>query len=200
MVEETVNNLLKKEYLVKVYKTKEEAVEYLKENIKNKTIGFGGSVTLEEMNLYDELKINNEIHWHHRKENNLSTDEIRLLANNSQIYFSSVNGLTKDGEIINIDNMCNRVSAIFYGHEKVYLIVGINKIEDTYDKALYRARNIAAPKNAKRLGIKTPCAVNADKCYNCKSPDRICRGLSVLWEKPKGSTIEIIIIEENLGY
>lgn len=200
MVEETVNNLLKKEYLVKVYKTKEEAVEYLKENVKNKIIGFGGSVTLEEMNLYDELKINNEIHWHHRKENNLSTDEIRLLANNSQIYFSSVNGLTKDGEIINIDNMCNRVSAIFYGHEKVYLIVGINKIEDTYDKALYRARNIAAPKNAKRLGIKTPCAVNADKCYNCKSSDRICRGLSVLWEKPKGNTIEIIIIEENLGY
>ena len=114
--------------------------------------------------------------------------------------FSSVNGLAETGEIINIDGTGNRVAAIFYGHKKVYLVVGKNKIAPDYEKALWRARNIASPRNAKRLGVNTPCAVNADKCYDCKSPQRICRGLLVLWEKPMASDIEILLINEDLGY
>jgi hypothetical protein len=78
--------------------------------------------------------------------------------------------------------------------------VGKNKLAKDYDAALWRARNVASPKNAKRLGMKTPCAVNADKCYNCASPDRICRALSVLWEKPMRSDVEILLIGEDLGY
>ena len=68
------------------------------------------------------------------------------------------------------------------------------------EAAVFRARNIAAPLNAKRLNRKTPCAVNADKCYDCKSTERICRNLSVLWDKPTGAEYEVILIEENLGY
>jgi NAD-dependent dihydropyrimidine dehydrogenase PreA subunit len=92
------------------------------------------------------------------------------------------------------------VSSIFYGHQKVYLIVGKNKLEKDYDSALYRARNVASPRNAKRLGVKTPCAVNGDRCYDCDSPERICRGLSVLWEKPTKGEYEIVLIDEDLGF
>ncbi|MBE5853297.1 MAG: lactate utilization protein, partial [Lachnospiraceae bacterium] len=66
--------------------------------------------------------------------------------------------------------------------------------------ALWRARNIASPLNAKRLNRKTPCALKADKCYDCNSPERICRGLAVLWERPMSTDVEVILVEENLGY
>ena len=130
-------------------------------------------------------------------ENGMSADEARAFARNADIYLSSVNGIAESGEIINIDGNGNRVSEIMYGHKKVYFIIGENKIEKDYDSALFRARNIAAPLNAKRLSKKTPCAIKADKCYNCKSPDRICRGLSILWSKPVCSEYEVILIHES---
>jgi len=79
-------------------------------------------------------------------------------------------------------------------------VAGLNKVAPDLQAAIDRARNVAAPPNAKRLGKKTPCAVRADKCYDCQSPDRICRALSVLWEKPAGSEYEIVLIGEALGY
>ncbi|MBR5774007.1 MAG: lactate utilization protein [Clostridia bacterium] len=185
---------------VSVFETAREAAEYLDKQIDGKTVGFGGSVTLEQMGLYEILSRHNEVRWHHRIPENMTRREIIDLANSSQIYLSSVNGLAETGEIINIDNTGNRVGAIFYGHEKVYLVVGANKIAPDYEGALWRARNIAAPPNARRLNRKTPCAVNADRCYNCTSPDRICRGLSVLWELPAMGNIEVVLINENLGY
>ena len=87
-----------------------------------------------------------------------------------------------------------------YGHKRVYFVVGINKIEPDYDRALWRARNVAAPKNAQRLGRKTPCAVKGDRCYDCKSPERICRGLVVLWEAVANMEMEVVLIDQDLGY
>ena len=112
----------------------------------------------------------------------------------------SVNGLAETGELINIDGSGNRVASTLYGHEKVYLVIGRNKLAPTYDEALWRARNIAAPKNAQRMGRKTPCAVKGDRCYDCKSPDRICRGLVVLWEAMMGMEMEVVLVDEDLGY
>ena len=90
----------------------------------------------------------------------------------SSVYLTSVNGLAETGELA-----------------------------PDYDAALWRARNIASPKNAQRLGKKTPCAVRGDKCYDCKSPERICRALAVLWEKPTGiGRAEVVLIDEPLGY
>ena len=94
----------------------------------------------------------------------------------------------------------NRVSSSLYGHKRVWFVVGSNKIAPTYDEALWRARNIAAPKNAQRLGVKTPCAVNGDRCYDCKSPQRICRGLVVLWEAIRSCETEVVLVDEPLGY
>ena len=93
------------------------------------------------------------------------------------------------------------MASTLFGHKKVYFIIGVNKIAPDFDSALWRARNIASPKNAQRLGRKTPCAVNADKCYNCSSPERICNGLVVLWQKMKGiKEMEVVIVNQELGY
>lgn len=192
--------LEKKGYKVSTFDTKEEATDYLDHEIDNTSVGFGGSMTLEELGIYEKLEKHNQTVWHQRIPEGKTSLEIRNQAINTKVYLSSVNGLAETGEVINIDGACNRVSAIYYGHEKVYLVVGKNKIAPTYDEALWRARNIAAPLNAKRLKKNTPCAIKADKCYNCSSPDRICCGLSVHWKAPMIGQTEIVLINENLGY
>lgn len=193
-------NLKDKGYTVTIFQTAAEAVKYLDTQIDRQTVGFGGSMTLEKMGVYETLQSHNTVFWHQRIPEGKTSKKIRLAANNATIYISSVNGLAETGEIINIDGNCNRVASIFYGHEKVYLVIGKNKLAKDYDSALYRARNIASPLNAKRAGVKTPCAIKGDKCYDCKSPERICRGLSVLWGKPMTGEFEVILIDEELGY
>ena len=193
-------NLIALGYTVSCFETASEAATYLNSEIHNQTVGFAGSMTLEKMGLYERLSTHNQVYWHHRIPEGKTSKEVRLEANASPIYITSANAIAESGEIVNIDANCNRVASIFYGHEKVYFVVGENKIEKDYDSALYRARNIAAPLNAKRLGVKTPCAVKADRCYDCKSPERICRGLSVLWGKPMTGEFEVILVHENLGY
>jgi L-lactate utilization protein LutB len=194
------NNLIKKGYVVKTFENKELAVKYLEEEITCKTVGFGGSVTLTELNLFDALSKNNQVIWHGKMPDGLSVMEVRTKAARADVYISSVNGISENGDIINIDYTGNRVAAISYGPKKVYLIIGNNKVAPTFELALYRARNIASPLNAKRLNRNTPCAIKGDKCYDCNSPDRICRNLSVLWQKPAGAEYEIILINEKLGY
>ena len=194
------NNLESKGYKVSVFATKENATEYLDSQIDEKNVGFGGSVTLQEMNLFRVLSTHNTVFWHDEKPENMTVMETRAAASKAEIYISSVNGISEQGEIVNIDNTGNRVAAISYGPSKVYLVIGVNKVAKDCGAAVFRARNIAAPLNAKRLNRKTPCAVNADKCYDCKSPERICRNLSILWDKPAGAEYELILIEEDLGY
>ena len=193
-------NLLALGYTVTCFDTITEAVHYLDSQIHHQTVGFAGSMTLEKLGLYDLLSAHNEVHWHQRIPEGKTSKELRVQANAASIYITSVNGIAESGEIVNIDANCNRVASIFYGHEKVYFVIGENKIEKDYDSALYRARNIAAPMNAKRLNMQTPCAVNGDKCYNCQSPSRICNGLSVLWSKMSSAEFEVILISEKLGY
>jgi len=200
ILEMAKGNLLKRGYQVTVAETAAEAAIYLDSRINRKTVGIGGSVTVSEMGLYPLLAVHNEVCWHDRLPEGMSVDEARRKACASEVYISSVNGMSLQGEIINIDNTGNRVSAISYGPRKVYLVVGVNKIEDSFEKAMWRARNIAAPLNAQRLHRNTPCAVNADKCYDCACADRICRNLSVLWNKPTGTEIEVVLINEAMGF
>ncbi len=200
MFERVQKNLIDLGYAVSAFQTAGEAVEYLNREIDGKSVGMGGSVTLAQMKLGDSLAKHNELYTHHGVADREKSLEMRKKAAVADVYISSVNGLSENGEIINIDGNCNRVSATLYGHEKVYFIVGKNKLAPDYDSALWRARNISAPLNAKRLNRKTPCAVNADRCYNCKSPERICRGLCVLWEVPMSGEFEVVLINEDLGY
>ena len=182
-------------YAVTCFDTADAAADYLDENIQGKTVGFGGSVTLEQMGLYDRLALHNDVFYHNRLPGGKTKAEVCKNASSAQIYLSSVNGLAETGEIVNIDGNCNRVASILFGHEKVYFVVGENKIAKDCDSAVWRARNIAAPKNAQRVKAKTPCAIKADKCYNCESTN-----MSILWAAPFRSDFEIILIHEELGF
>lgn len=193
-------SLQKNGFQVSCFETAEEASKYLNEQIDGKTVGIGGSITLKDMGMYESLGSHNTVHWHWYVPEGKTGPQVLADAAAAQVYMSSVNGLAETGEIINIDGTCNRVASIYYGHEKVYLVAGKNKIAADYGGALYRARNVASPLNAQRLNRKTPCAVKGDKCYDCKSEERICRGLSVLWEKPGNGQYEVVLINEELGY
>lgn len=193
-------NLEARGFRVSVHESAAAATAYLDAAIDGKTVGFGGSVTLDVMGVYERLATHNTCYWHWRVGEGEDAKSLRDRGNAAAVYLSSVNGLAETGEVINIDGTANRVAAILYGHERVYLVVGKNKIAPDYEKALHRARHIASPKNAHRLGANTPCAANADRCYDCKSEGRICRTLSVLWEKPNGADMEILLIDEELGY
>ena len=189
------NNLTARGFTVKVFATGAQAADYLNSAIDGTSVGIGGSRTVQELGLYDKLAAHNETYWHW-----VNGPAERPKAAVAQVYITSANGLAETGEIINIDGIGNRVASTLYGHQKVYFIIGRNKLAPTYDEALWRARNIAAPKNAQRMGIKTPCAVKGDHCYNCKSPDRICRGLVVLWETMMGLDMEVLLVDEDLGF
>ena len=191
-------NLEARGFRVSVFATAAEAADYLDSAIDNTSVGFGGSVTLEQMGLYERLERHDRVNWHWRP--TVDGADARQAAMTAEHYITSVNGLAETGELINIDGTGNRVASTLYGHKKVWFVVGRNKLAPTYEEALWRARNIAPPKNAQRLKRKTPCAVKADHCYDCKSPERICRGLVVLWEAIGSMEMEVVLVDEALGY
>lgn len=182
-------------YAVRVFATGAEAAAYLNEAIDGKTVGFGGSMTLDQLGLYDTLGKHNTVVWHWRQD----AAQARREAQAADVYLTSANGLAETGEILNIDGTGNRAAATLFGHERVYFVIGRNKLAPTCDEALWRARNIASPKNAQRLGMKTPCAAKGDRCYDCRSPERICRGLVTLWGPMVGMETEVLLVDEDLG-
>ena len=194
-LEKTRKNLENRGFRAHVFATGAEAADYLAQTLHNTCIGIGGSVTIDEIGAYDRLSADNDVIWRWKK----PTPDSRERGAAAETFLCSANGVSETGEIVNIDGAGNRVASTLYGHQKVYLIAGRNKLAADYDGALWRARNVAAPKNAQRLNRKTPCAIKGDRCYDCKSPDRICCGLVVLWRPMMGQDIEIILVDEDLG-
>ena len=193
-------NLEARGFTVSSFETAAEAATHLNMQIDGATVAFGGSMTLRELGLFESLSAHNTVYSHWNAPAGMDAAELQRRAQTSEHYLLSANGLAATGELINIDGTGNRVSSMLFGHKKVWYVVGRNKLAPDYDTALWRARNIAAPKNAQRLDIKTPCAETGDRCYDCKSPQRICRGLVVLWEAVKGCESEVVLIDEDLGY
>lgn len=195
----TVENLKKRGFTVSVYHTGAEAAAAIASSLHGKTIGIGGSVTIDTLGLDTMLAKDNTVYWHWKQQ---PTEEVRQKANAAEVYLSSANAIAETGEIVNIDGTGNRVASLMYGHERVIIIAGENKIAQDLERAIWRARNIASPLNAKRMGMPTPCAVSdVMKCYDCGCPQRLCRGMSILMEKMGGIPVmEVVLIRENLGY
>ena len=186
-------------YTVSVFSTGAEAADYLDREIDGKTVGIGGSMTIAQLGLSDRLAAHNTLHSHWHTGDN--AEEAIRQAMTTDTYLLSANAIAEDtGEILNIDGTGNRVSSSLFGHKKVYFVAGKNKISPDYESALFRLRNVVAPKNAQRLGRNTPCAANADKCYNCNSPERICNARVVFYKKIRSMDAEVILIDEELGY
>ena len=191
--------LEKNGFAVSVFATGEEAAAYLNEQIDQRTVGMGGSMTIAELGLRESLSRHNVVFSHGFTP--APPAQVQQLAAGAEVYLLSANGIAEStGEIISIDGVGNRAASTLFGHRKVYFVAGRNKVSPDYVSALYRVRNVVAPKNARRMGIKTPCAAKADRCYNCKSPERICRGLVVHYQRMLSMEMEVVLVDEELGY
>ena len=177
---------------------KEEALKKALELIpEGSTVTMGGGMSVHEIGLSTALREGNY--------NFIDRDayedkrEAMLLAYDADFFLSSANAMTDDGEIVNIDGNSNRVSAIAQGPKHVLFIVGMNKICGDVDSAMKRARNIAAPTNAQRFGLNTPCA-KTGACINCKSPDTICCQFLITRFSRHAGRIIVILVNDNLGF
>ena len=161
------------------------------------TVTMGGAMSAHEIGLVSVLKEGSY--------DFIDRDEYKdkraamLAAYDADIFLSSANAMTEDGIIVNIDGNANRVSAIAQGPRKVLFIVGMNKICSDVDGAMKRARNVAAPVNAQRFGLDTPCA-NTGSCMNCKSPDTICCQFLITRFSRHAGRIQVILVNDNLGF
>ena len=124
--------------------------------------------------------------------------ESLMYAYDADVFLSSVNAMTNDGILVNIDGNSNRVSCIAQGPKKVVFIVGMNKVCSDIDEAMKRARNVAAPANAQRF-VKTPCKTTG-KCFDCKSPDTICCNFLITRYSRHTGRMHVILVNDVLGY
>lgn len=193
-IEKTIKNLKLRGYSVSHFATGAEAADYLVGQIKNCTVGIGGCKTAEQLGLFERLSDRNSVYWHWK----VPGAETIAKANGADVYISSANAMTEDGEILNIDGRGNRLAGQVYGDKRLYIVAGTNKICPDFDSALYRARNVAAVQNCKRFDNNNPCKID-DKCHDCRMDSRICRALLVLWGPMMGMSTEVVLIDEELG-
>ena len=161
------------------------------------TATMGGGVSVYEIGLVKALK---EGSYNFIDRNEIADKRAAMLtAYDADVFLASCNAITEDGVLVNIDGNANRVSAIAFGPKKVVLIVGMNKVCSDVDAAMKRARGVAAPTNAQRFGLSTPCA-KTGSCMNCKSPDTICCQFLVTRFSRHAGRIHVILVNDTLGY
>ncbi len=178
--------------------TKEEALKIALEIIpESSSVTMGGAMSAHEIGLVDALKNGN---YNFIDRDKAEDKRAAMLAAYDADYFlTSANAITEDGVMVNIDGNANRVSAIAQGPKHVVVIVGMNKICPDVDAAMKRARNVAAPINAQRFGLNTPCA-KTGSCMNCKSPDTICCQFLITRFSRHVDRIHVILVNDNLGF
>lgn len=165
------------------------------------TVSWGGSKTLEEIGLLDDLAESGDYILYDRAGAKTPEEKRELFGKivMSDYYFMSTNAITLDGELINIDGTGNRVACLCNGPEHIVIIVGMNKIVPDVKSGIARVRNIAAPPNAIRLGLHTPCA-EYGQCANCLSDDCICGQIVITRKTRVPGRIKVLLVGEELGY
>lgn len=182
-------------------KTKEAALaKALKLIPEGSSISWGGTMSAQEIGLTDALhKGNYNVYDREQVETREEKEKIAHQALNCDFFIGSTNALSEDGVLVNVDGNANRVAAFAYGPKNVLLIVGMNKVVKTEADAMSRARNEAAPINAQRFGVDTPCVKNGS-CFNCKSPQCICCQILITRFSKVPKRTKIILVDENLGF
>lgn len=197
----TIEKLEAHDFKAIYLRTREEATrEIWKQITPGQKIGVGGSLTVRELGILEKLQKEGYTIYDHWKPG-LSPEktlEMRKSQMASDLFLSSFNAVTLNGELVNIDGIGNRVNATSFGPGRVVLVAGYNKIVDDVQKGIERIKNVAAPLNAKRLNIDVPCA-KAGRCVDCNSPNRICRVIVIHERKPMLTDILIILVGEELG-
>ena len=178
--------------------SKEEALKIALDLIpEGSSVTMGGCMSAHEIGLVDAVKNGNYTFI----DRNAYDDPRQALLDGyaADVFLSSANAITNDGVLVNIDGNANRVSYIAQGPKKVVMIVGLNKVCDDVDGAMKRARNVAAPINAQRFGLSTPCA-KTGSCMDCKSPDTICCQFLITRFSRHAGRIHVILVNDSLGF
>ena len=160
------------------------------------SIAMGGCMSAHEIGLIKALEEGN---YNYMDRDKMERRAALMAAYDADVFLSSANAITDDGIMVNIDGNSNRVSCIAQGPRKVIFIVGINKVCSDLDAAMKRARNVAAPANAQRFEVKTPCKEKG-KCFDCKSPDTICCQFLITRYSRHTGRIHVILVNDNLGF
>ena len=199
LLAETVIKGLKSRNMTGYYAaTKEEALKQVMDLIpEGSTVTMGGCMSAHEIGAVEALKAGNYNFIDRAKFEN-PRDAV-MAAFDADVFLASANAMTQDGVLVNIDGNANRVACIAHGPKKVVFIVGMNKVCDDLDGAMKRARNVAAPINAQRFELSTPCA-KTGKCMDCTSPDTICCQFLITRFSKHPGRIHVILVNENLGF
>lgn len=202
MLKSTAEALLARGYKAIVCENRAQACDYVLSHLKEHAcVGIGGSMTVKELGLADTLRsAGHEVLWHWETPPADRPALLRRVLGEADAYLCSANALCQNGTIVEIDGNGNRVAALCYGPEQVFLLVGRNKLVDgTVNQAITRIKREACGKNARRLGLSTPCAVN-DRCdaANCRQQ---CAITVVLERAPGGGkVVHVLLIDEDLGF
>lgn len=190
----------KKGFKARAYESIGQVTEMLKKEIApDQSIGVGGSMTVKQSGITDILRGRGNRVYFHWEVDKSEVSSIRKAASKADVYLCSSNAVTEDGKLVNIDGIGNRVASMFYGPDKVYIICGRNKIVNNEEDAVERIKTKACPPNAERLNLSTPCR-KIGKCSDCDAPDRMCSVKVVIERPPAGKDINVVFVNEDLGY
>lgn len=195
-----VKNLRSRHYEAYYCKSKEQALAKALELIPNDaTVGWGGAMSAQQIGLLDAVKNGN--YKAIDRDDAPNPEERKKAMKNclmADVFITGANALSMDGQMVNIDGNGNRVAAIVYGPESIIVIAGMNKVMDTLDAAVIRARTIAAPMNKQRFALQTPCEITGT-CGDCKSEGCICNQILITRNSKPAGRIKVIMVGEELG-
>lgn len=201
-ISRTLSALKRNEFLAFYYPKADEARDFVADSIPaGVCAGVGGSETVRALGIIPVLK-NKGVHLLDHWDSTLSMEqvvEIRKAQLTCDVFLSSVNAITEQGELVSRDGIGNRICAMTFGPGKVFLIAGAQKIVKDLHAAFRRISEIAAPQRARSLRIDVPCTGESG-CVDCTSPKRICRATTILHRRPSLTDITVVLVGEPLGY
>lgn len=195
-----LKNLRSRHFSAYYCETKEDACRLALDLIPaGASVGWGGSITAEEIGLLDAVRGGN-YRAIDRDTGKTPEERTNLMkqAMLADVFLTSANAISMDGELVNIDGTGNRVAAIVYGPDSVIVIAGMNKVSDNLEGAMTRARTVAAPMNSQRFSVQTPCSVTG-ACADCKSPQSVCNQILITRNCKPAGRIKVILVGEELG-
>ena len=195
-----VKNLQNRHFEAYYCETKEQALEKALELIpKGSSVGWGGALSAQQIGLMDAIKCGDYVAIDRDKAAN--PEERKKIMKDcllADVFITGANAISLDGQMVNIDGNGNRVAAIVYGPESIIVVAVMNKVVDTLDAAMARARTISAPLNKQRFDLQTPCEVTGT-CADCKSEGCICNQILVTRHCRPSGRIKFVLVGENLG-
>ena len=200
----TTEALKKRDFNAHYVETQAEAKEMILNEVPaGAIVGVGGSVTIREMKVLEDLRARGHKvldHWEIPRAALEESFQMRRAQQTCDVFLASANAVTLEGQLVNTDGSGNRVNALAFGPRKAIVVAGVNKIVPNLERALRRIKEIAVPLNCRRLNYSPPC-IQAGKCVDCRVPQRSCRITTIIeWKPPFFSDYMVIIVGENLGY